>query len=136
MIVITGGKYQGKLKCVYEVYDCTEEDVFDFAKINSREYAEGGMDYRTRKVWVNVQEYVRMLALSGTEEFQLEKMVKKLIENNNPEVLVISEVGAGVIPLDAKDVIFREVTGRLAVLYADKAEEVYRVICGLTVRLK
>ena len=136
MILITGGKYQGKLRCAMEVTEYTEDDVFDFAKLNSYEYATSHIDYSKCAVWNNLDEYIRSLALSGTEEPQLEKMMNKLLENNNPKVIIMSEVGAGVIPIDKEENAFREVTGRLAASLAGKAAEVYRVICGLNMKLK
>ncbi len=136
MILITGGKYQGRLKTALKISDYTMDDVFDFAKLNSKEYMEKNINYTEKKIWYNLQEYVRDLATYGTESFQLENMIKKLVEKRNPEIIVMAEVGAGVIPINAQDVLFREATGRLSVYFAEECEEVYRVICGIATKLK
>ena len=136
MILITGGKYQGRLKCAFDCGNYKEEDVFDFAKINSAEYASSNKNFKTCKIWYNFQEYVRSLALSGTDSWQIENMMKKLVENNNPEIIIMAEVGAGVIPMNKSDVVFREASGRLSVYFAEGANEVYRMICGIRTKLK
>lgn len=136
MIFITGGKYQGRLKCGIEISKYGQEDVFDFARLNSKDYTYNHKDFKDCKIWYNLQEYVRILAENGTEEYQIEKMIKTLVDNNDPQVIIMAEVGAGVIPIEKKEIIFREVTGNLSVYYADKADEVYRVICGIQTRLK
>ena len=52
------------------------------------------------------------------------------------EVVVCREVGCGVIPMDAQERNWREAVGRLCCALAAQAEAVYRVSCGLGIRLK
>ena len=55
----------------------------------------------------------------------------------HPEgVLICDEVGCGVTPLERADRDWRELVGRICCELAEKAEAVYRVRCGLGVRLK
>ena len=51
-------------------------------------------------------------------------------------VLICDEVGCGVTPLDRNDRVWREAVGRLCCELAARAEAVYRVHCGVGVRLK
>lgn len=51
-------------------------------------------------------------------------------------VIICDEVGCGVTPLDREDRLWRERVGRLCCLLAERAEMVYRVHCGLGVRIK
>lgn len=51
-------------------------------------------------------------------------------------VIICDEVGCGVTPLDRADREWRERVGRICCVLAEKAEAVYRVQCGLEVRLK
>ncbi|MDO4188001.1 MAG: bifunctional adenosylcobinamide kinase/adenosylcobinamide-phosphate guanylyltransferase [Lachnospiraceae bacterium] len=136
MILITGGKYQGKLRRALEMGRYSEEDYFDFNKVNSPEYVNRQINYADKKVWYNIQEYIRILAYQGTEALQIESMIKKLVDKHNPEVLIIAEVGSGVIPVNKADNDFREATGRVSVYFAEEAEEVYRIVCGMKVQLK
>ena len=47
------------------------------------------------------------------------------------EVVICTEVGAGVVPIDPEERAFRESAGRLAVALADRAACVVRVVCGI-----
>lgn len=51
-------------------------------------------------------------------------------------VLICDEVGCGVTPLDRTDRTWREAVGRTCCRLAERAEAVYRVRCGLGVRIK
>ena len=54
-----------------------------------------------------------------------------------PDLIVISnELGSGIVPVEEKDRIWRETTGRLCCELAKKATEVHRVHCGLGSRIK
>ena len=52
------------------------------------------------------------------------------------EVVICTEVGAGVVPIDPEERAFRESAGRLAVALADRAACVVRVVCGIPQVLK
>lgn len=52
------------------------------------------------------------------------------------EVVVCREVGCGVIPMDRKERDRREAVGRLCCDLAQRAEAVYRITCGIPMRLK
>lgn len=55
----------------------------------------------------------------------------------HPEgVIICDEVGCGITPLDRADREWRERVGRVCCALAQRAEAVYRVQCGLEVRLK
>ncbi len=51
-------------------------------------------------------------------------------------VIICREVGCGVIPMDGEERLRREAVGRLGCRLAQQAEAVYRVSCGLSMRLK
>ena len=51
-------------------------------------------------------------------------------------VLIATEVGGGVVPMDPAQRMAREAAGRLACLLAQRAESVIRVCCGLPQALK
>ena len=52
------------------------------------------------------------------------------------EIVVASEVGGGVVPVEPAERAAREAAGRLACLLARRADTVVRVICGLPQILK
>lgn len=52
------------------------------------------------------------------------------------EVVVMTEVGSGVVPLDAGERAWRERAGRLSCLLASRADCVVRMVCGIPQVLK
>lgn len=52
------------------------------------------------------------------------------------DIVIATEVGGGVVPVDAGERAAREAAGRLSVLLAQRAERVVRVFCGLPMELK
>ena len=52
------------------------------------------------------------------------------------DIILITETGSGLVPVDAEERRVRENAGRLSVLLAEQADEVYRVVCGLPTKLK
>lgn len=55
----------------------------------------------------------------------------------NPKLVIVStELGCGVVPMEKKDRMWREAVGRSCTELALMSEEVVRVVCGLGMRLK
>ena len=52
------------------------------------------------------------------------------------EIVICNEVGSGVVPMDRSQREHREAVGRLCTQLASQAQAVYRVSCGLGMRLK
>ena len=51
-------------------------------------------------------------------------------------VVAANEVGAGVVPMEKSDRMFREAAGRGLCVIAQQAETVTRVTCGIGMKLK
>ena len=67
-------------------------------------------------------------ALSATPEL-IERLAAKAI-------VTCSEVGAGIVPLDAQERAWREAVGRMSCELASQADAVVRMVCGIPVVLK
>lgn len=52
------------------------------------------------------------------------------------DVVIATEVGGGIVPVDKDERAAREAAGRLACLLAQRAEQVVRVFCGIPTILK
>lgn len=65
----------------------------------------------------------------ASAETLLPKLMKK-------KYVLCREVGSGVIPMDAKEREWREATGRLCCMLAERAEAVVRVVSGIPIALK
>ena len=70
--------------------------------------------------------------LAGERE-DLEQLAEELALR---PVVIASEVGGGVVPMDREERRRREAAGRLAVLLAGRADTVIRVFCGIPTVLK
>lgn len=107
MIFITGPLYSGKRAYAQKILGCTEQDL------------------PARAVW-DVQERAATAP-------DLAALADELARY---EVVIATEVGAGVVPADPAERAAREAAGRLACLLAARAERVVRVFCGLPLPLK
>ena len=75
----------------------------------------------------------RTPVLLSLEELEPLPGAEELLER---EVVVCREVGCGVIPLDGGERARREAVGRLCCQLAEGAHAVYRLTCGIPMRLK
>ena len=76
---------------------------------------------------------VRDVEQLAYEAENLQELAEHLAER---EVVIATEVGGGVVPVDPEERRRREQAGRLACLLAERAETVIRVCCGLPQVLK
>lgn len=113
MILVVGGVASGKRSYARTLgYD--EADMAN-ATLDARPVVYNVQDM----VWENpsgIQELLEQLALR--------------------EVVISCEVGSGVVPLDARERLAREQTGRLLGQLAQRATRVVRCVCGIPQVLK
>lgn len=72
----------------------------------------------------------------GATALTTEQLEALADEAAKADFVLLTEVGSGLVPVDAADRAARENAGRFAKLLAERAEEVYRVFCGIPKRLK
>lgn len=107
MILITGPLWSGKRDFACRLLGCGREEL------------------AARAVW-DAQELA-----SGCDD--LEALAERLARK---EVVILTEVGGGVVPTDPQVRRDREAAGRLGCLLAARASCVVRVFCGLPLVLK
>ena len=108
MILVTGASGSGKKEYVMSLGYGPDDICTD---------PDGG-----RPVLYGLEELVRKDPESAPG------MLDALLEK---EVVVCSETGCGVVPLDKKERTAREATGRLMCRLAAEADRVVRMICGI-----
>lgn len=59
-----------------------------------------------------------------------------LLELHPDAVFITNEIGCGIVPADDFERGWREQAGRVSCMLAEKADEVYRVVCGIGIKLK
>ena len=126
MIIVTAGAYQGKLAVAKSL--CKKENpVIAEGKEASLEELEQA------DIIAQFHLYIRRLLEKGIEP---EKQVEELCRKNPQVILEITQLGCGVVPMDAFDRNYREQVGRISCKIAESAEAVYMVNCGIAKRLK
>lgn len=117
MILVTGGKYQGKST---------------FA----------GQAFPGRKIWMNyedrIADFLTEVPEKGMETAgsKVLRLVKQDLEYDPDCVVVLSEIGCGITPVKAEERLLRDAVGQAGCYLAGCASEVYRVTAGLPMRLK
>lgn len=118
MILVTGGKYQGKS-------------------------AFAGQAFPGRKILPDYEERIAEYLTECLAEIPFEaagekvlQLVKRDLEQDPDCVVVLSEIGCGVAPVKAEDRLLRDVAGQAGCYLAGRAAEVYRITAGLPLRLK
>ena len=117
MIYIFGPYAAGKREYVRETFGYTEADFSTKAEDNCR-------------VLYDAQQLASKV---GNRPEELEKLAEQLCRK---EVVIATETGCGVVPIDAAEREAREAAGRLSILLAKRAQKVIRVWCGLPESLR
>ncbi|MCR5665296.1 MAG: bifunctional adenosylcobinamide kinase/adenosylcobinamide-phosphate guanylyltransferase [Eubacterium sp.] len=109
MILIVGGAFQGKKEYAYEICENQEQVVFD------------------------AQDMILSWMKEGKDVYQeAEAFVKRHADG----VITLQEMGSGIIPMDEFEREYRELCGRIGCIWAKAATQVYRVVMGVSVRIK
>lgn len=126
MIMITGGAFQGKTEYAKNRFGFSDSDIIN-----------GGIcDLEavfTAKCVTNYHLAVKRLleANADPEEFS-----RRICRENPDAVIIINEIGSGIIPLEKGERIWREETGRAGCIIAENSCEVIRLVCGIPVKIK
>ena len=113
MILVTGGMASGKRSYARSL------------GYSSEQIADAVLD--GRPVVANAQELAA--GCSGSLEELAERLAQK-------DVVICTEQGCGLVPADAAQRLQRERAGRLAVLLAQRATSVVRMVCGIPQTIK
>ena len=125
MTFITGGAYQGKTEFAINNFGFSESEI-----------AEGSAEIEillSAKCIRNFENFVYAVTESGKNAVT----AAEAILSQNPDVVIImNEVGGGIIPLERSERKKREAAGQTGCMLAEKAETVVRLICGIPTVLK
>lgn len=126
MKLIIGGAFQNKKEYAKETFHLKTQDMLDGAVCDMEEIAHFPCLY-------HFHEFIKKQIQRGN---CLDHLVEKMYQMN-PDLLVISnELGYGVVPVEAFDREYREMTGRVCTQLANRSDEVHRVVCGIGTVIK
>lgn len=123
MIMITGGAYQGKKDFVKAHYNC---DILNGENC----------DYEsvfTAKCVSNYHQLVKRLIGNGQNAVSY---TERVCRENTDLIVIINEVGSGIVPLEKSDRLWREQVGMAGSLIAKNSDMVVRLICGIPIVIK
>lgn len=125
MHLVFGGAYQGKLDYVKERYDVKETDIYTCSQSEPANF-----DY---KVIEHLEHFVLYCLRNRIE-------AKDYLEAHKEEwkgsILICNDISSGIVPYEAEQRAWREMTGRTMVYLGKEAEETTRIFCGIPQKLK
>ena len=119
MDFITGGAYQGKQAFAQEQFGVTEDETFTCTD-------DGAPDWDSRCIR-HLERYVLYCVRNG---------IAPELHFRSDAVLIGDDIFCGVVPIDPEVRAWREETGRFFGRISSSADSVYRLFCGLPLRLK
>lgn len=126
MIMITGGAFQGKTDYVKERFSFLDKDISDGEKCELKAVFSAKC----------VKNYHCIVKRLLAENISPTEFTRQLCRENPSAVIVINEIGCGIIPLEKCDRIWREETGKSGCIIAENSDKVIRISCGIPMKIK
>ncbi len=120
--MITGGMFQGKTQYVKDRFYLSDSDIADGETC-------GLSELKTAKCVNRYELVVKRLLESGEDPLLF-------TEKLECGIVIMTEIGSGIIPIDKNERIWREMTGRAGCIIAGRASEVVRLCCGIAEVIK
>ena len=70
------------------------------------------------------------------EGISISLIIEHLFQRNPKVIIVSTEIGYGIVPIEQFERTYREQTGRVCCTIAKEAQEVYRIMCGIPTKIK
>ena len=91
---------------------------------------QGKHDFAREKFNITDEDIVDVINVS-------EEHIEAIITASNRQtVIIMNDISQGIVPMDAGERAYRESSGRAMIRLAKEADEVYRVFCGIGVKIK
>lgn len=120
MIFIIGGSYQGK----------TDYALNNFG-LNENEVAEGSAPYDKLQNAKCIRHFEDFVSSAVERNEDPLKLTNDLLDSNPDAIIIMTEIGCGIIPIERSERIYRELVGKTGCLLAGHAEKVIRLTCGI-----
>ena len=126
MILIIGGRYQGKLDYARQRFGLSESDVFSCCADSD------AIDFDRRCI-AYIDRWTLGCVRRGVDPLDF---IQGNIARLSRAVVIATDISCGVVPVDAETRAWREACGRVNGFLASHADEVWRLFCGLPQRIK
>ena len=149
MIFVIGPLFSGKQDYIMQALGWSETDFLEKAVRDVQnlaaeaaeavevEKAAGAVEIAEAAETDGAAEAAEAVETSHSPLYDLQEKLRSLADRlSQKEVVIATETGCGVIPLDPRERRNREAAGRLSCLLAERAETVVRICCGIPQVLK
>lgn len=149
MIFVIGPLFSGKQDYIMQALGWSETDFLEKAVRDVQnlaaeaaeavevEEAAGAVEIAEAVETDGAAEAAEAVETSHSPLDDLQEKLRSLADRlSQKEVVIATETGCGVIPLDPQERRNREAAGRLSCLLAERAETVVRICCGIPQVLK
>ena len=127
MKLIIGGYAQGKLRVACQSVPKKKKIIWDGT------LWESSVGKGEQLIINHFHEWVKTCLRDGTH---VENELQRLFQLYPACIIIGDEIGNGIVPIDAFERKYRETYGRILSNIAERAEEVDRVLCGLSQKIK
>lgn len=125
MILITGGAYQGKTDYAIKKFGFSENEIADGA--------DNTDTLLKVKCITHFEKFVFRIYESGGDMIS---ETDRILSHNPNVIILMTEIGSGIIPLEKDERKKREYAGKIGCLLAEKADTVIRMTCGIPTVIK
>jgi adenosylcobinamide kinase/adenosylcobinamide-phosphate guanylyltransferase len=125
MVLITGGAFQGKLEYALELTKISRDEILDGQDCTMEELMRKPMINHFH-LWIK-----RML-----DEEHIYEVIEQIVKENPNLIILVDEVGCGIVPMEEKERNYRELVGRVCCVLAKQAKQVHLVTCGIGTVIK
>lgn len=126
MKIITGGAFQGKKDYAENNFAIDKSDMISGSECTPESIF-------TARCIYDFQLFIRRVLSSGDSPMELAERLAA----ENPEIIIITdEIGAGIIPIEREERIWRETVGKVCCFLAERSEIVVRICCGIPITIK
>lgn len=126
MKLVIGGVAQGKREYAKETFGIQEGEIIDGEQCFLSQVPKARA----------VDHFQVFLRTYLNEKEDRANWMEQLIKNNPEIVIICTEVGSGIVPLEAEERLFREEVGRSLCQLAKEAKQVHRVLAGIGMVIK
>ena len=134
MILIIGGSFQGKEEFAKKLIGQQKGGEENWEQLVCRG-DEPWQKALEKPCLVNFHGFIRQLQETEEAEKETEEFLCQVLKSE-PLLITMDEVGCGIVPLKKEERDYREAVGRAGQKLAAAAREVWRVQCGIPIRIK
>ena len=126
MILIIGGVYQGRLDFARQRFGLTDADLYLCTD------ATDAPDV-SRRCLAYLDRFALNRVRAGEEPVDFFRTREEALADS---ILIATDISCGVVPIDPVNRAWREANGRMNNWLANRADEIWRLFCGIPQRLK